>query len=759
MGSAKISLPLYERISLKSSIKNAFDIIILTLLLSILLYRLLSLTNHGFSWVLAFLCELWFTFCWLMIMNIKWSRVRYKTYQDRLLQRVAELPPVDVFVTTADPVLEPPIITINTVLSLLAVDYPAHKLACYVSDDGCSPLILYSLIQASNFAKQWIPFCKKYNIQLRAPFRYFSNRNYSTSSRENSKEFLQEWKLVKDEYEKLYRKIENAAKKPTPCELSGEFEAFADIERRNHPTIIKVIWENKERLSGGLPHLIYISREKHPKHPHHYKAGAMNVLTRVSGLMTNAPYMLNVDCDMHANNPKLFLHAMCFLLNSKGQNDLAFVQFPQIFYDGLKDDPFGNQFVVLFEYMGKGAAGLQGAFYAGTGCFHRRKVIYGASPYDKQTRRPKSTAINENMTGEELVQVFGSSKEFVETAADALKEQPADHAQGIRKSIEAAYQVAGCGYEYGSSWGSKAGWIYGSTSEDIQTGLSIHARGWKSVIYFPEPPAFLGCAPTSGPDSLTQQKRWATGLLEILISKNCPIIHTLFGNLQFRQCLAYLYLLCWGFCSIPELCYAILPAYCLITNSNFLPKLDETACYIPIALFVIFNLYNLQEYIATSQSIRAWWNNQRMGRIISTSAWFFGVIRMVLKLLGISETVFEVTQKDQFATDDDNDGVDARAGRFTFDKSPIFVPVTTILLVQLTSLAIGLLGLRPPADGGQGSGPLEIVCSVWLVLCLWPFLKGMFGKGKYGIPLSTISKSSALALPFVYLCRRSTQMG
>lgn len=119
--------------------------------------------------------------------------------------------------------------------------------------------------------------------------------------------------VLQDEYEKLRHKIENAAQKPTPCELSGEFEAFADIERRNHPTIIKVgwpiyhkgyffswclklvpityiyynynyiillkvIWENKERLSGGLPHLIYISREKHPKHPHHYKAGAMNVL-------------------------------------------------------------------------------------------------------------------------------------------------------------------------------------------------------------------------------------------------------------------------------------------------------------------------------------------------------------------------------------------------------------------------------------------------------------------------------------------------
>lgn len=65
--------------------------------------------------------------------------------------------------------------------------------------------------------------------------------------------------------------------------------------------------------------------------------------------MTNAPYMLNVDCDMYANNPNLVLHAMCFLLTSKDQNDVAFVQFPQIFYDGLKDDPFGNQLVVIFE--------------------------------------------------------------------------------------------------------------------------------------------------------------------------------------------------------------------------------------------------------------------------------------------------------------------------------------------------------------------------------------------------------------------------
>ena len=72
--------------------------------------------------------------------------------------------------------------------------------------------------------------------------------------------------------------------------------------------------------------------------------------TRVSGLMSNAPFMMNVDCDMYINNPKIFLHAMCLLLGAKNkETDFAYVQSPQCFYDGLKDDPFGNQLVVLYE--------------------------------------------------------------------------------------------------------------------------------------------------------------------------------------------------------------------------------------------------------------------------------------------------------------------------------------------------------------------------------------------------------------------------
>ena len=111
------------------------------------------------------------------------------------MNRELELPAVDVFVTTADPILEPPIITMNTVISLMALDYPPNKLACYVSDDGCSPLTLYALLEGSKFAKLWVPFCKKYNIQVRAPFRYFSH--VANTKSEDSPEFKQEWLQMK----------------------------------------------------------------------------------------------------------------------------------------------------------------------------------------------------------------------------------------------------------------------------------------------------------------------------------------------------------------------------------------------------------------------------------------------------------------------------------------------------------------------------------------------------------------------------------
>ncbi|TKY48721.1 Cellulose synthase protein B4 [Spatholobus suberectus] len=722
------------------------DSLTLLLLLMLLGYRIFSRNNHTFPCLVAFICESWFTFTWILIISTKWNPAHTKTYIDRLLLRVpeAELPPVDLFVTTADPVLEPPIITINTVLSLLALDYPSNKLACYVSDDGCSPLTFYALVEASKFAKLWVPFCKKYNVQVRAPFRYFSN-NTSANNSEDSPEFIQELLRMKDKYERLSRKILNAEQ--NSISLLGQSTIFSNTHPRNHPTIIKVIWENKEGLSDQLPHLIYVSREKKPKHPHHYKAGAMNVLTRVSGLMTNAPYILNVDCDMYVNNPKIVLHALCILLDSKGEKEVAFAQCIQQFYDGLKDDPFGNQLVALFLYLGGGVAGLQGIFYAGTNCLHRRKIIYGLSPDHGIQNGKKDHAITSGKYSEKKT-VFG--KGFVESATHALEGKTVTPNNNLCNSLEAASEVASCEYEYGTAWGKQVGWIYGSTAEDVLTGLKIHTKGWRSEICLPNLIAFMGCSPQDIIIVMVQQRRWASGLFDILLSKHCPIFGTLFGKLQFRQCLGYLWITCWPLRSVPEICYATLPAYCIITNSSFLLK--ELGQWIPTTLLVIYIISTLLEYLKTGLSIRTWWNNQRMARITTMNAWFFGFLAILLKRLRISDTVFEITRKTQPFS---NKCANENAGRFIFNKSPVFLPGTTILLIQFMALVTKWLGWQPPVRNGHGSGVGEVLCSLYLVICYWPFFKGLFKKGKYGIPLSTICKSVVLAFLFVHLCKLS----
>ncbi|KAL5075549.1 hypothetical protein RYX36_014533 [Vicia faba] len=307
----------------------------------------------------------------------------------------------------------------NTVLSLLELDYPSNKLACYVSVDACSPLTFYAFQEATKFAEIWVPLCKKYNVQCIAPFRYFCDKAVDNK---DLPKFKQIWLKMKEEYEQLSSKIKSAAEKSIPCQLMGEFAVFSQTQVKNHQTIIKEIQRNKG-LPDTMPRIIYISREKSSEHLHHHKAGAMNVLTRIYGLMKNASFILNLDCDMYVNNLKIVLHALCILLDARGEKEVAFSQCLQRFYDAVKDDAYGNHLVALPMYIGGGFAGRQGIIYAGTNCFHRRKVIYGLSPNldiqnaNKDHGFAKGTLLSEK----ETVQIFGTSKGFVDSATYFLK--------------------------------------------------------------------------------------------------------------------------------------------------------------------------------------------------------------------------------------------------------------------------------------------------------------------------------------------------
>jgi hypothetical protein len=156
-----------------------------------------------------------------------------------------------------------------------------------------------------------------------------------------------------------------------------------------------------------------------------------------------------------------------------------------------------------------------------------------------------------------------------------------------------------------------------------------------------------------------------------------------------------------------------------------------------------------------------------MQRIVSSSAWLLAFLTVLLKTLGLSETVFEVTRKEQQqgspngSGGGDGDGADGATdpGRFTFDSSPVFVPPTALAMLSVVAVAVGawraiVVGAAGGVPGGVGPGVGELVCCGWLVFCFWPFVRGLVGEGSYGIPWSVRLKAALLVAAFVHLCTR-----
>ena len=70
---------------------------------------------------------------------------------------------------------------------------------------------------------------------------------------------------------------------------------------------------------------------------------------RVSAVLTNGQYMLNLDCDHYINNSKAIREAMCFLMDPNLGRGVCYVQFPQRF-DGIdRNDRYANRNTVFFD--------------------------------------------------------------------------------------------------------------------------------------------------------------------------------------------------------------------------------------------------------------------------------------------------------------------------------------------------------------------------------------------------------------------------
>ncbi|PRQ25737.1 putative cellulose synthase (UDP-forming) chromatin regulator PHD family [Rosa chinensis] len=403
---AEARQPLWRKVPIPSSKISPYRIVIvirLVILAFFFHFRILTPAYDAFPlWLISVICEIWFALSWILDQFPKWQPINRETYLDRLslrFEREGEpntLAPVDVYVSSVDPLKEPPIITANTVLSILSVDYPVDKVCCYVSDDGASMLLFDALAETAEFARRWVPFCKKHTIEPRAPEFYFSQKIDYLKDKVHPN-FVKERRAMKREYEEFKVRINamvaNALKKPEDGWVMQDGTPWPGNNTRDHPGMIQVYLGSEGALDVDgkeLPRLVYVSREKRPGYQHHKKAGAMNAMVRVSAVLSNAPFMLNLDCDHYINNSRAIREAMCFLMDPQLGKKLCYVQFPQRF-DGIDlHDRYANRNIVFFDINMKGLDGIQGPVYVGTGCVFNRPALYGYDPPVSE-KQPKMT--------------------------------------------------------------------------------------------------------------------------------------------------------------------------------------------------------------------------------------------------------------------------------------------------------------------------------------------------------------------------------
>ncbi|KAM7500571.1 hypothetical protein LguiA_024985 [Lonicera macranthoides] len=782
--SADTMQPLSRVVPIPKSQLTPYRVVIIMRLIILGLFFNYRVTNPVESsyglWLTSVICEIWFAISWVLDQFPKWYPINRETFLDTLSARFeregepSELAAVDFFVSTVDPLKEPPLITANTVLSILAVDYPVEKISCYVSDDGAAMLSFESLVETADFARKWVPFCKKFQIEPRAPEFYFSQKiDYLKDKVQPS--FVKERRAMKRDYEEYKVRVNalvaKAQKTPDEGWTMQDGTSWPGNNTRDHPGMIQVFLGSSgaHDIEGNeLPRLVYVSREKRPGYQHHKKAGAENALIRVSAILTNAPFILNLDCDHYLNNSKAVREAMCFLMDPEVGRDVCYVQFPQRF-DGIdRSDRYANRNTVFFDVNMKGLDGLQGPMYVGTGCVFNRQALYGYGPQSLPSL-PKSSSscswcgaccccCRPKKPTKDLAEVHRESKrEDLNAAIFNLREieNYDDHERSLLISqmsfektfgfssvfiestlmenggvadsanpatlINEAIHVISCGYEEKTSWGKEIGWIYGSVTEDILTGFKMHCRGWRSIYCMPVRPAFKGSAPINLSDRLHQVLRWALGSVEIFLSRHCPLWYGFGGGrLKCLQRLAYINTIVYPFTSLPLVAYCLLPAICLLTGKFIIPTLSNLATVWFLGLFFSIIATSVLELRWSGVSIEALWRNEQFWVIGGVSAHLFAVFQGILKMIAGLDTNFTVTSKQ---------ADDAEFGELYIIKwTTVLIPPTTILIVNIVGVVAGFSDALN--KGYEAWGPLfgKVFFAFWVILHLYPFLKGLMGR-------------------------------
>ncbi|RLM60784.1 CslF6 [Panicum miliaceum] len=560
--------PVFRTEKIKGVLLHPYRVLIFVRLIAFTLFVIWRISHRNpdalWLWVTSIAGEFWFGFSWLLDQLPKLNPINRVPDLVVLRQRfdradgTSRLPGLDIFVTTADPFKEPILSTANSILSILAADYPVEKNTCYLSDDSGMLLTYEAMVEAAKFATVWVPFCRKHGIEPRGPESYFELKSHPYMGR-SQEDFVNDRRRVRKEYDEFKARINglehdikqrsdayNAARglkdgepratwmadgsqwegtwvEPSENHRKGDhagivlvslarllhllaFITNVDEARSvlvNHPSHSRQLGPpasadnplDFSMVDARLPMLVYVSREKRPGFNHEKKAGAMNALTRCSAVLTNSPFILNLDCDHYINNSQALRAGICFMLG-RDSDTVAFVQFPQRFEGVDPTDLYANHNRIFFDGTLRALDGMQGPIYVGTGCLFRRVTLYGFDPPRINVGGPCFPSLGGmfaktkyekpglEMTTKAAVakgkhgflplpkKAYGKSDAFVDTIPRASHPSPfADAAAAVvadEATISEAVAVTTAAYEKKTGWGSNIGWVYGTVTEDVR---------------------------------------------------------------------------------------------------------------------------------------------------------------------------------------------------------------------------------------------------------------------------------------------------
>ncbi|KAJ0914685.1 putative 1,4-beta-D-xylan synthase [Helianthus annuus] len=829
--------PLTRKLKIPAAIISPYRLLALIrmVVLGLFLHWRITHPNEDaiWLWLMSVICEIWFAFSWLLDQLPKLAPVNRATDLNVLKEKFetpspqnpsgkSDLPGVDVFVSTADPEKEPPLVTANTILSILAADYPVDKLSCYVSDDGGALLTFEAMAEAASFANLWVPFCRKHDIEPRNPESYFSLKKDPFKNKVRQ-DFVKDRRRVKREYDEFKVRInglpDSIRRRSDAYNARAEIKAMkrqketagdellqpvkipkatwmADAthwpgtwmisspehSRGDHAGIIQVMLKppSDVPLNGTddegnpvdftevdirLPLLVYVSREKRPGYDHNKKAGAMNALVRASAIMSNGPFMLNLDCDHYIYNSQAIREGMCFMMD-RGGDRICYVQFPQRFEGIDPSDRYANHNTVFFDGNMRALDGLQGPVYVGTGTLFRRTALYGFDPprfkdyhsgccsccFPRRKKSAGSVAStdenralrmgdsdDEEMNLSLFPKKFGNSSLLIDTIPIAefqgrpLADHPAvknGRPPGAlmipRELLDAstvaeAISVISCWYEDKTEWGNRVGWIYGSVTEDVVTGYRMHNRGWRSIYCVTKRDAFRGTAPINLTDRLHQVLRWATGSVEIFFSKNNALLAS--SKMNLLQRVAYLNVGIYPFTSIFLIVYCFLPALSLFSGEFIVQSLDVTFLVYLLSITITLSLLAILEIKWSGIELEEWWRNEQFWLIGGTSAHLAAVLQGLLKVVAGIEISFTLTSK---SGGDDND--DEFADLYILKWTSLMIPPIVIMMTNLIAIAVGVSRTIYSAIPQWSRLLGGVFFSFWVLAHLYPFAKGLMGR-------------------------------